>query len=363
MSILTFFWSKKVGIVISVRNKFSQLYNCCRNSLPYFYIVLGNRTVAFKLNMLNMDIHSQDVLDRHGNNTIFMVWNYKTDIIPKDAFERVCSLVINLNNSADTRFPDSYASCIMGIGHDAWHLLGLPVPLPKELENFTPIEGGKHTAVSTKGDLHFHLRGSNSSICYDMASVLSTVLAPVADCVEEVHGFRYWDGRSILGFVDGTENPHGQEERAFFGLVGEEDPAYKGGSYLFVQKYIHDLRAFRALPVEEQEKVFGRSKQEDVEMPDDIKPTNSHSALANVGDDLKIIRDNMPFGDMSTNKMGTYFIAYASKFSTVKKMLDKMFLGSPEGNYDRLLDFSSAKTGTLFYVPTLDMLDEFSSGG
>jgi len=250
----------------------------------------------------------------------------------------------------------------MGIGHDAWLRLQLPSPLPKELENFAPIAGKKHTAVATKGDLHFHLRSfNNRGICYDMAAAISDVLDPVAVCVEEVHGFRYWDGRSILGFVDGTENPQGEKLRAYFGLIGDSDPAYKGGSYLFVQKYIHDLKAFNALSLPEQEAVFGRHKASDVEMPDDVKPKNSHSAVANIGDDFKIIRDNMPFGNMGNNEMGTYFIAYASTFSTVKRMLDKMFIGEPEGNYDRLLDFSTAKTGTLFFVPTLDMLDDLSS--
>lgn len=301
----------------------------------------------------------QNVLDYPGTNTIFSVWNFKGNAAAKETFRRICALVINLNHSAYTRFPDTGASCVLGIGHDAWDLLGLPQPRPKELENFAPVIGEKHTAVATRGDLHFHLRGSNSSICYDMAAEIANILVPVADCVEEVQGFRYWDGRSILGFVDGTENPEG-EQRAYFGLVGDDDPAYKGGSYLFVQKYIHDLNSFKALPVEEQEKVFGRYKQSDIEMTDDVKPLNSHSAVANVGDDFKIIRDNMPFGNISTNEMGTYFIAYASTFSTVNKMLNNMFIGSPAGNYDRLLDFSTAKTGSLFFVPTLDMLDDFS---
>ena len=308
-----------------------------------------------------MNSQPQNVLDYPGDNTIFLVWNFKKDQEVGAAFQRICALVINLNNSGETRFPDSAATCVMGIGCDAWLRLGLPVPLPKELENFAPIAGKKHTAVATRGDLHFHIKGAASSICYDMAAALAQVLDPVAVSVEEVHGFRYWDGRSILGFVDGTENPKG-EKRAFFGLIGDEDPAYKGGSYLFVQKYIHDLKAFKALPVGEQEKVFGRYKENDVEMPDDVKPSNSHSALANVGDDLKVIRDNMPFGNMSTNEMGTYFIAYASTFSTVKKMLDNMFIGSPEGNYDRLLDFSIPKTGSLFFVPSVSFLKNIASG-
>lgn len=178
-------------------------------------------------------------------------------------------------------------------------------------------------------------------------------------CTEEIHGFRYWDSRSILGFVDGTENPHGPD-RSKFGMIGEEDPRYQGCSYLFTQKYLHNIKAWQDLSVAEQEQVIGRYKISDVEMPDDVKPANSHSALANVGDDLKIVRDNMPFGNMATNNMGTYFIAYASSFSTVFKMLRRMFIGEPEGNYDRILDFSTAHTGTLYFVPTYELLDEFS---
>jgi putative iron-dependent peroxidase len=307
-----------------------------------------------------MGIDAQNVTNYTNNNTIFMVWNFKDELAIRDAFNRVCKLVINLNNSANVRFPVSRASCVIGIGHDAWLRLQLPAPLPKELANFAPITGEKHTAVSSKGDLHFHIRADNTSICYDMAEAIADVLTPVATSVEEIHGFRYWDSRSILGFVDGTENPHGPD-REYFSMIADDDPVYKGGSYLFVQKYVHDLSAWKNLTTEQQERVIGRYKSNDIEMADEVKPSNSHIALANVGDDFKIVRDNMPFGNMSTNDMGTYFIAYASTFTTVQKMLANMFIGSPPGNYDRILDFSTPKTGSLFFVPTFDMLDEFSS--
>lgn len=306
-----------------------------------------------------MDTNPQNVLDYTNNNTIFMVWNIKSGIEVKETFKQLCVLIINLNNSGNVRFPNSGASVVMGISLEAWIKLDLPLPLPKEFEVFEQIAGSKHTAVSTRGDLHFHVRASENSYCIDTAAVISTLLQNIAVCVEEVHGFRYWDSRSILGFVDGTENPHGQE-RATFGIIGDEDPAYKGCSYLFVQQYLHNMSVWKSLPVSEQEKVIGRSKSDDIEMPDGVKPSNSHSALANVGDDLKIVRDNMPFGKVGANEMGTYFIAYASSFITIKKMLNNMFIGVPVGNYDRILDFSTAKTGTLFFVPTFDMLDAFS---
>ncbi|RIY33536.1 peroxidase [Psittacicella hinzii] len=305
-----------------------------------------------------MSVREQNVLDEPNHNTVFMVWNFKEGVDPTSAFQRLCGLVINLNNTANIRFPEAKASVTLGIGAQAWELLDLPKPLPKELAPFREIKGDKHTAPSTRGDLHLHIRSNQHSYCIDAAANLADVLTEVADCVEEVHGFRYWDGRSILGFVDGTENPQGEERRQF-ALVGEEDPEYQGGSYLFVQKYIHDMQAWRALPVSEQEKVIGRSKADDIEMSDDVKPANSHTALANVGDD-KVIRDNMPFGSMGANQMGTYFICYANTFKTVRRMLSNMFIGNPKGNYDRLLDFSTAVTGTLFFVPSLDMLGDFT---
>jgi len=307
---------------------------------------------------------SQNITDYPNNNTIFAVWKFKANLEIKPAFEKLCALVANLNHSYNIRVPEGRVSCVMGIGHDAWIQLSLPTPLPKELKNFEAITGSKHTAVATPGDLHFHLRGTDMSVCFDMMTAITEVLYPVADCLEEVHGFRYWDGRSILGFVDGTENPTGSQ-RQFFATVDDEDLAYKGGSYLFVQKYLHNMRGWAELPVEEQEKVIGRYKLSDIEMPDDVKPDNSHSALAAIedeeGNELKIVRDNMPFGNPSKNEVGTYFIAYANTFSTTRKMLERMFIGVPSGNYDRILDFSTAHTGNLFFAPSLSILKQYTA--
>src|SRR6201996_2444018 len=136
-----------------------------------------------------MNAEPQTVLDYRGDHTIFLVYNFKKDLEVGSVFQRICALVVNLNNSGGTRFPDSGATCVMGIGYDAWLRLGLPKPLPKELQNFTPIAGRKHTAVATPGDLHFHLKGSSNSICFDMAATLAQILDPVAVSVEEVHGF------------------------------------------------------------------------------------------------------------------------------------------------------------------------------
>jgi porphyrinogen peroxidase len=176
-----------------------------------------------------------------------------------------------------------------------------------------------------------------------------------------VHGFRYFDERDLLGFVDGTENPAGQDAAAA-ALVGGEDPAFAGGSYVIVQKYLHDMTAWNALPAGEQEKAIGRTKLSNIELPDGSKPASSHVALTTItepdGSQRQIVRDNMPFGSAGRGEFGTYFIGYSATPSTTEQMLRNMFLGHPPGTTDRILDFSTPVTGCLFFVPAAGFLDD-----
>jgi putative iron-dependent peroxidase len=207
----------------------------------------------------------------------------------------------------------------------------------------------------------FHLRARRMDLCFELANQLMIRLAGRVDVVDEVHGFRYFDERDLMGFVDGTENPDGVEAAAAV-YIGSEDPAFAGGSYVIVQKYLHDLDAWNALPVEEQEQAFGRHKLSDIEFPDDEKPSNSHVALNTIvdpdGTERQIVRDNMPFGRLGTREFGTYFIGYAATPDVIEQMLRNMFIGNPPGNHDRILDFSTAVTGNLFFVPTADFLED-----
>jgi putative iron-dependent peroxidase len=177
--------------------------------------------------------------------------------------------------------------------------------------------------------------------------------------VDEVHGFRYFDDRDLMGFVDGTENPRG-EAVVDAVLVGDEDAGFAGGSYVIVQKYLHDLDGWNALPTEAQERIIGRTKLSDIELDDSIKPTSAHNALTTIvenGKEIKILRDNMPFGRAGQGEFGTYFIGYSRSPHTIEQMLDNMFIGRPPGNYDRILDFSRAITGNLFFAPPVTFLE------
>jgi putative iron-dependent peroxidase len=187
-------------------------------------------------------------------------------------------------------------------------------------------------------------------------------LGSAVSIADEVHGFRYYDQRSIIGFVDGTENPRDAAAREA-AIVGAEDPPFAGGSYVIVQKYIHNMKGWNALPVETQERIIGRKKLSDIELSDAEKPTFAHNALTIIeenGSERKILRDNMPFGRPGHGEFGTYFIGYARSPRITEIMLQNMFVGRPPGNYDRLLDFSQAVTGGLFFVPTSTFLDNIS---
>ncbi|MDR2743664.1 MAG: Dyp-type peroxidase [Desulfovibrio sp.] len=306
-------------------------------------------------------MNAQDITNKPGEHAIFMIFGLLPGKEAEDRVKELCAGFAAIPRSMRNRFPDSEASCVMGFGAGIWGRLFPDRPRPKELEPFREIKGAKHTAPSTPGDIFFHIRAKRLDICHEMAAVFSSSLRGSVEHIDEVQGFRYLDGRAIIGFVDGTENPAAGD--AFgFAAIGPEDGYFRGGSYAFVQKYIHDMEAWNALPVEEQEKAIGRRKYNDIELPGEEKPENAHNAVTNIADaegrELKIVRANMAFANPSKNEFGTYFIGYAGTFGTTRKMLENMFAGDPAGNTDRLLDFSTAVTGTLFFVPTLDMLEE-----
>jgi putative iron-dependent peroxidase len=264
----------------------------------------------------------------------------------------------SLERAVGFRTPAPLAS-VAGIASDAWDRL-FSGPRPAELHPFRPLTGAVHRAPATPGDLLFHIRHERMDVCFEFVAQAMNQLDGAVTVVDEVHGFRYFDERDLLGFVDGTENPTGRAE-VEAALVGDADPAFAGGSYVIVQKYLHPLDAWNALSTEEQEKVIGRYKLSDIEMPDAIKPVNSHVAVNTIlepdGTQRQILRANMPFGEVGRAEFGTYYIAYAATPSVTELMLTRMFIGDPPGNTDRILDFSTAVTGTLFFTPSVDFLD------
>ncbi len=255
-----------------------------------------------------------------------------------------------------------HLSCNVGIGSRLWDRVS-PGARPSQLHAFAEIRGAKHTAVSTPGDLLFHIRSERADMCFEFEKLLLERLGDAVTVIDETQGFRYFDSRDLLGFVDGTENPTGATMERF-ALIDESEPRFEGGSYVVVQKYLHQLGDWGALSVAEQEHIVGRTKVDNVEL-DTSAERKSHKDLNTITDpsgaELKILRDNMPFGSAGRGEFGTYFIGYAADLSVIERMLSNMFLGDPPGEYDRILDFSTAVTGTTFFVPSNDLLESLAS--
>ena len=289
---------------------------------------------------------------------IFLVATVNPGLDNRATVRSLCGDLSALLRAVDFRDLEGGLSCVVGFGSDAWDRLFGP-PRPAELHEFREIRAGTRQAVSTPGDLLFHIRAKRMDLCFELAMQIMARLGDAVSPLDEVHGFRYFDDRDLLGFVDGTENPRGEAAMDAV-LVGEEDPAFARGSYVIVQKYLHDLDGWNALSTEAQERIIGRTKLSDIELNDSVKPTSAHSALTTIvedGKEIKILRDNMPFGRAAHGEFGTYFIGYSRSPHTIEQMLENMFVGRPPGNYDRLLDFSRAVTGNLFFAPSLTFLE------
>ncbi|KAL6797076.1 hypothetical protein J3E68DRAFT_402667 [Trichoderma sp. SZMC 28012] len=276
----------------------------------------------------------------------------------------VLSSVQDLSKNVSLRDLNSQFSCAVGIGSDAWDLLtdGISgLRRPKELRPFREIAGARHTAVSTPGDLLFHIRSDRRDICFEFERQLLLKLGDAATVVDDTQGFRYFDARDLLGFVDGTANPVGPSVPDAV-LIADEDSDCAGGSYVVVQKYVHDMSGWTGLSTETQEAIIGRTKIDNMELDDQPDGhQQAHKTLATIEDDdgneYSIIRDNMPFGSPGAGVFGTYFIGYSRRLWVIEKMLERMFIGDPPGKHDRILDFSTALTGTTFYTPPAWVLD------
>ncbi|WP_422403077.1 Dyp-type peroxidase [Pseudomonas sp. GZD-209] len=302
-------------------------------------------------------ITSQAVEAQLTSAAIFLVVSVNAGEHAETTVRGLCADLSSLVRGVGFRTPDGALSCVMGVGSVAWDRL-FGDPRPKDLHPFREILGVHH-APATPGDVLFHIRATRMDLCFELATNIMARLASAVTVVDSVQGFKYFDNRDLLGFVDGTENPVAQAAIKAT-LISDEDVTFEGGSYVIVQKYLHDLDKWNAIPVEQQEKIIGRKKLSDIELTDAEKPSFAHNVLTSIeenGTGLEILRDNMPFGDIGKGEFGTYFIGYARSPARTERMLENMFVGNPPGNYDRLLDVSRAVTGSLFFVPTTTFLD------
>jgi putative iron-dependent peroxidase len=308
---------------------------------------------------LNETVLPQNVVAPLTRAAIFLVVCIRLDPDAYALLRSFCADLSGLIRAVESRDIEAGLTCVVGFGSGAWDKL-FGSPRPAELHPFREIRSGGRHAVSTPGDILFHIRAKRMDLCFEMATQIMGSIGDAVSIADEVHGFRYFDDRDVIGFVDGTENPRGDAVREA-AIIGDEDPVFTGGSYVIVQKYLHNMKAWNDLSIEAQEHIIGRRKLSDIELSDAEKPSSAHNALTVIeenGKERKILRDNMPFGRPGHGEFGTYFIGYSRTPRITETMLQNMFVGRPPGNYDRLLDFSRAITGTLFFLPSATFLDD-----
>lgn len=304
---------------------------------------------------------AQDVWKDVGKNVSFVVLKLKRENLAADqeAIAEFADRSQAIERSMMIRAADANLKVSIGFSRTAWDYLFPNAAVPKQLETYTTLTGPEYSMPASEGDIFLHVRAGDEAVVYEVVRQFMVFLEPIATVLDETKGFRYFEGRAIIGFIDGTEAP-AEFEAADYALVGEEDPEYINGSYAFAQKWLHDMDFWGKMKTEEQEKAVGRHKFDDLDLEDDEKFHNAHNVAAKIevdGEEQKIVRMNVPFSDPATGKTGTYFIGYSRYWSVTKAMLQQMVDMS-----DFLLTFSTIQSGQLFFIPSRDTLGEIADG-
>jgi porphyrinogen peroxidase len=247
---------------------------------------------------------------------------------------------------------------VLAFGPDLWRALA-PRDVPAGLGPFQPVGRlGGHHAPATQHDLWLWMNGSSQDVVFEHTRAAASAIETVAQLANEQVAFVHRDSRDLTGFLDGTANPT-MLEAPMAALVPDGQPG-AGGSHVLAIRWVHDLKAFDALSVEEQEGVFGRTKAESIELEGDAKPPTAHIARVEIEDEagveLPIYRRSVPYGNVVEH--GLYFVAFSADRSRFDTMLGRMFGTDRDGLHDHLTDFSRPVSGAYYFAPPLNLLAE-----
>lgn len=290
-----------------------------------------------------------------NQHALFLVVRVKNPTTTGSAIARVVAGIPELVQTVGRHDAEAALVCTVSFGSGFWDVLS-PGHRPKKLRPFTAIDLPGKTAPSTGGDILLHLISKRLDLNFELARQLRGQLGDAIAVMDEVHGFRYLDSRDLTGFIDGTENP-GLDERAAVALIGEEEPDFAGGSYVFVQRYVHNLPKWNTLSQDEQENTIGRRKADSEELSDEVKPPTAHISRVVIeenGEELEIVRHSFPYG--TTSEAGLFFIAYTKDLDITDKMLRRMMGAGGDGLHDHLMDYTRAVSGAHFFAPSLEIL-------
>ena len=304
---------------------------------------------------------SQDVSKDIGLSVIFATLKFHRQdrTAELEALREVAGRLPAIANSLRIRDGGFGVRVTLGLSNQAWSYFFPDAPKPAELEEFTGLSSDTVVMPADGADLFLHVRADKEALVYELLSLVMEYLHDYVEVVDETHGFGYFEGRAIIGFIDGTEAP-APDVSPEYALIGDEDPGFTNGSYAFAQKWTHDMSQWNALSTETQEKAIGRRKFNDIELDDDEKDSGAHNVASKVefdGEEQKIVRMNVPWSNPVLGQTGTYFIGYSRRWAITKAMLVQMLQ-----IHDRLFDFSTITTGQLFFIPSKDILEQIAEG-
>lgn len=295
------------------------------------------------------------VLPDGNSHATFMTLKMTPGAESASIVRKVCSHVPVLTEEVRRDGNGAELYSVVAVGAGAWDSV-FGGTRPKRLRPFAALEDGPRKAPSTPGDILIHVRSDRVDLNFELTRRVFAEFGDAVSMIEEIHGFRYLDSRDLTGFVDGTENPTG-DDRAEVALVDGEDPDFAGGSYIALQRYIHDLPKWDTVAVSEQEQIIGRTKADNVEFKSEEKAPYAHIKRVSIKEDgksLELLRHSMPYG--TADEHGLYFIAYCGTPDNFDMMLERMIVPDSDGPHDHLMDYTTAVTGASFFAPSLDFL-------
>jgi putative iron-dependent peroxidase len=300
------------------------------------------------------------ILPLPSDHARFIVLNLK-DL----SLEKLKQQLEHLFTSRDrliTQHPQAQIKTAVAFGPELW--AKLYAQSPSGLKQLEPIQGS-FDMPAVPADLLIHLASARADICFALSQAFFEGIQEQVEVLDERVCFRYFDGRDITGFIDGTENPQFPDDRAEVALLGEDSGIFQDGSFVFAQRYAHDLEKWKGLKVDTQEQVMGRTKLESIELDDEVKPANAHVARTVVedeaGEEMEILRHSLPYGD-GRGDQGLFFIAYTQDLTIIDTMLERMFGTSGDGIHDRLLHFVTPLDGAYYFAPSEELLEEVLEG-
>ncbi len=239
---------------------------------------------------------------------------------------------------------------VIGFRPESWRDI-VPDDAPAGVTGFNEqIQGVEGFVMpSTQHDALVWLSGSAYDVIFDMARSVIHDLTGQASLGEETSSWPYRHDRDLTGFVDGSENPT-LLDAPVAALLPEGVPG-AAGSVLLLQKWKHQVAAWEALPVDQQERIMGRTKRDSIELEN--KPSDSHVARTDQDEFGNIFRRNMPYGNIDDH--GTMFVGFSADQKRLSRMLDSM-AGLTTGTRDALTRFTQPATGSYYFVPSVESL-------